>query len=143
MANLTKAEIVSQLLKTEKWKDYKQSTLMAKTKDVLLKLLEESKGSIIVPAPKNNENTKTAPAPAVAEPKKRSGKKLAVTDSSEQMNSLSNTDYIPLSKRNLVSTTKTIKTGSLTIKYTTWKDPNFVVPEVPEAPKRGRKATKK
>ena len=139
MASITKAEIVGELLKTEKWKDYKQSTLMGKTKDVLLKLLEESKGTVIVSAPKNIET-----APAAAEPKKRASKKSTTADASEQVASLAKVDYTPIGTREMVGEPKTIKAGTITITYTLWKNPYYVArPELPEVPKKGRAAKSK
>ena len=135
MASITKADIVGELMKTEKWKDYKQSTLMGKTKDVLLKLLEESKGNVTISVSKNVET-----APAAAEPKKRSSKKTV--DNSEQVASLAQVDYVPTGQREMVGEPKTIKAGTITITYTLWKNPFYVArAEMPEAPKtRAKKA---
>ena len=137
MASITKTDIVGELLKTENWKDYKQSTLMGKTKDVLLKLLEESKGTVVVSEPKNVET-----APAAAEPKKRTTKKVTAADKSEEIASLAKVDFTTVGNREMIGEPKTFKSGTITMTYTMWKNPFFVArPEMPEAPKtRGRAA---
>lgn len=138
MATITKADIVGELMKTEKWKDYKQSTLMGKTKDVLLKLLEESKGNVTISVSKNIET-----APAAAEPKKRSSKKTTAADNAEQVASLAQVDYVPTGNREMVGEPKTIKAGTITITYTLWKNPFYVArAEMPEAPKTRTKKAK-
>ena len=137
MASITKADIVGELMKTEKWKDYKQSTLMGKTKDVLLKLLEESKGNVTISVSNNIET-----APAAAEPKKRSSKKVTAEDKSEAIASLAKVDFTPIGDREMIGTPKTFKSGTITMTYTMWKNPFYVArAEMPEAPKtRAKKA---
>ena len=135
MASITKADIVGELLKTEKWKDYKQSTLMAKTKDVLLKLLEEAKGSVVISTPKN-----VSTAPAVAEPKKKATKKSGTSDATEQLASLAKVDTNTVIKRKMFGDVKVFKVGTLTIKYSLWENPYYVErPEMIEVPKKGKK----
>lgn len=140
MANITKATIVSELLKTEKWKDYKQSTLMAKSKDILLKLLDESKGLPKIEEKEVVLSKNKETAPAVAEPKKRAAKKSSTSDATEQLAVLAKVDTSTNVKREMVGDLKVFKVGGLTIKYSLWKNPYYV--ERPgmtiEVPKKGR-----
>jgi hypothetical protein len=138
MATITKADIVGELMKTEKWKSYKQSTLMGKNKDVLLKLLEETKGNVTISISENIET-----APAKAEPKKRSSKKLTAEDKSEAIASLAKVDFSSGSNREMVGEPKTLKSGTITMTYIMWKNPFYIArPEMPEAPKTRTKKAK-
>jgi hypothetical protein len=141
MATITKTEIVSELLKTEKWKDYKQSTLMGKTKDILLKLLEESKGSSVIIIDSVGSETSIP----TSTQKKKTSKKATAEDKNEEIASLAQVDFTSVGVREMIGTPKTIKSGTITMTYTMWKNPFYVArPELPEIPKaKGRAAKSK